>query len=183
MGATQETLAKSETPTQANLALVLALAQALHRYGTPAHRLEALMYRVCDRLGLEARFVATPTAMFGSFGPITELRTTVFGAEPSGGRIGSLALGPELGVFIGALLLGMGSNALARLLQRPSVVTLVPGLMLLVPGSIGFRSLFSLLEQNVVAGVGAAFSMLMVAVSLVAGLLTANAVLPSRGAL
>ena len=52
--------------------------------------------------------------------------------------------------------------------------------MLLVPGSIGFRSLSSLLERNVVAGVDTAFSMLLVAVALAAGLLVANAIAPAR---
>ncbi|MFP2902117.1 threonine/serine exporter family protein, partial [Corallococcus sp. 4LFB] len=82
--------------------------------------------------------------------------------------------------FAGALLLGVGSNALARLRNRPAVTTVVPGLMLLVPGSVGFRSLASLLERDVVAGVDTAFSMLMVAVALAAGLLSANAIMPSR---
>ncbi|RKH55100.1 threonine/serine ThrE exporter family protein [Corallococcus aberystwythensis] len=97
-----------------------------------------------------------------------------------GARLGALLLGPQLGAFAGALLLGMGSNALARLRNRPAVTTVVPGLMLLVPGSVGFRSLASLLERDVVAGVDTAFSMLMVAVALAAGLLSANAIMPSR---
>jgi uncharacterized membrane protein YjjB (DUF3815 family) len=74
----------------------------------------------------------------------------------------------------------MMSNTLARLRNQPSVVTIVPGLMLLVPGSLGFRSLESLLARDVVAGVVTAFSMLMVAVSIAAGLLFANALVPSR---
>ncbi|HEX8705332.1 MAG TPA: threonine/serine exporter family protein [Myxococcaceae bacterium] len=97
-----------------------------------------------------------------------------------GARWGSLGLGPELGAFVGALLLGMASNALARLRNRPSVVTIVPGMMLLVPGSLGFRSLESLLARDVLAGVDTAFSMLMVAVAIAAGLLFANALVPSR---
>ncbi|MBZ4422234.1 threonine/serine exporter ThrE family protein [Myxococcus sp. RHSTA-1-4] len=98
----------------------------------------------------------------------------------AGARLGALLLGAQLGAFVGALLLGIASNALARLRNRPSVITVVPGLMLLVPGSVGFRSLSSLLERDVVAGVDTAFSMLMVAVALVAGLLSANALVPSR---
>ncbi|QDE95795.1 threonine/serine ThrE exporter family protein [Myxococcus xanthus] len=98
----------------------------------------------------------------------------------AGARLGSLLLGAQLGAFVGALLLAMGSNALARLRNKPSITTLVPGLMLLVPGSVGFRSLSSLLERDVVAGVDTAFSMLMVAVALVAGLLSANALVPTR---
>jgi uncharacterized membrane protein YjjP (DUF1212 family) len=105
----------------------------------------------------------------------------VVGALAFGGaRLGAQALGPELGAFVGALVLGMASNALARLRNRPSVVTIVPGMMLLVPGSLGFRSLESLLARDVVAGVDTAFSMLMVAVAIAAGLLFANALVPSR---
>jgi uncharacterized membrane protein YjjP (DUF1212 family) len=98
----------------------------------------------------------------------------------AGARLGALLLGAQLGAFVGALLLGIASNALARLRNRPSVTTVVPGLMLLVPGSVGFRSLSSLLERDVVAGVDTAFNMLMVAVALAAGLLSANALVPPR---
>ncbi|MBJ6765462.1 threonine/serine exporter family protein [Myxococcaceae bacterium JPH2] len=98
----------------------------------------------------------------------------------AGSRLGALFLGPQLGAFVGALLLGIGSNALAKLRNRPSMTTVLPGLMLLVPGSVGFRSLASLMERDVVAGVDTAFSMLMVAVALASGLLAANAVLPPR---
>lgn len=55
--------------------------------------------------------------------------------------------------------------------------------MVLVPGSIGFRSMESLLARDVLAGVDTAFSMLMVAVALVAGLLFANALVQPRKAL
>lgn len=97
-----------------------------------------------------------------------------------GARLGTRGLGAELGAFVGALVLGMASNVLARARNRPAVVTIVPGMMLLVPGSLGFRSLESLLARDVVAGVGTAFSMLLVAVAIAAGLLFANAVVPPR---
>ncbi|WP_141324407.1 threonine/serine exporter family protein [Myxococcus sp. AB025B] len=97
-----------------------------------------------------------------------------------GARLGSELLGPQLGAFVGALALGIVGNVLARLRNKPSVTVVVPGLMLLVPGSVGFRSLSSLLERDVVAGVDTAFNMLMVAVALVAGLLSANALVPTR---
>ncbi|MDC0713166.1 threonine/serine exporter family protein [Stigmatella sp. ncwal1] len=97
-----------------------------------------------------------------------------------GARWGAQGLGTELGAFVGALLLGMASNAMARLRNRPAVVTLVPGMMLLVPGSLGFRSLESLLARDVVTGIGTAFSMLLIAVAIAVGLLFANALVPSR---
>jgi uncharacterized membrane protein YjjB (DUF3815 family) len=56
----------------------------------------------------------------------------------------------------------------------------VPGVLLLVPGSIGFRSFSLLLEQQVVVGVDAAFTMTMTAISLVAGLLLANILVPTH---
>lgn len=115
-------------------------------------------------------------AMPGDAGWIIAVGAIAFG----GARLGAQVLGPELGAFAGALLLGMASNALARLRDRPSVVTIVPGMMLLVPGSLGFRSLESLLARDVLAGVDTAFSMLMVAVAIAAGLLFANALVPSR---
>lgn len=97
-----------------------------------------------------------------------------------GVRAGAHLLGPELGTFLGALLVGVWGNAYSRLLARPAAVTLVPGILLLVPGSLGFRSLTSLLERQTVLGVESAFRMTLVAVALVTGLLFSNVVLPPR---
>jgi uncharacterized membrane protein YjjB (DUF3815 family) len=55
---------------------------------------------------------------------------------------------------------------------------LVPGILLLVPGSVGFRSLLSLLDRKAVVGLETGFSMLMTAVALAAGLLIASIVVP-----
>jgi uncharacterized membrane protein YjjP (DUF1212 family) len=100
-----------------------------------------------------------------------------------GARFGTYLLGPEFGVCLGALLVGTGSNLYARLLNRPSAVPLVPGIMLLVPGSIGFGSIARFLEKDIVTGVETAFKMILVAVALVTGLLLANVALPPRKAL
>ncbi len=97
-----------------------------------------------------------------------------------GARIGGDTLGPELGAFVGALVTGMASNWYARLTNRSSQIVLVPGLLMLVPGSIGLRSLASLLDKNVVVGVEGAFRMVLIAVSLVAGILIAQIVSPKR---
>ena len=328
------------------MAFTLRLGQALHRHGTPAHRLEEQMRLVSQRLGLEARFFSTPTAIFASFGPPEALRTCLIRVEPgaldlgrlarldtvaedvihdrlsadkgaelveailaepprygrlpvllcwalaagawarlfggsvremavaalgsflvglldlrmqrnpttvwvlepvgailvsalsvlaasllgplsiqvatlaglivllpglsltvalfsvsilfrarprdwgwialagtlafTGSRLGAQLLGPQLGAFLGALIAGVASNLLGRVRDRPTIIALVPAIMLLVPGSIGFRSLESLMARDVLAGVDTAFSMLMVAVALVAGLLFANALVQPR---
>jgi uncharacterized membrane protein YjjP (DUF1212 family) len=96
------------------------------------------------------------------------------------GRIGAQILGPELGMFLAAVVVGVASNVYSRLLSRPAAVTLVPGILLLVPGSIGFRSLASLMDKEVVLGVETLFRMAFVAISLVAGLLVASVVSPQR---
>jgi uncharacterized membrane protein YjjB (DUF3815 family) len=98
----------------------------------------------------------------------------------AGARVGSDALGPELGAFVGGLVTGIGSNWYARLTNRPSQITLVPGLLLLVPGSVGLQSLASLLDRDTQVGVDSAFRMVLIAVSLVAGILIANVVSPRR---
>lgn len=97
-----------------------------------------------------------------------------------GARLGAAWLGPELGVGLGALLVGLAANVWARIADRPSAVGSVPGIMLLVPGSIGFRSIDSFLRDDTLRGVESAFSMLLVAVGLVTGLLLANAALSPR---
>lgn len=97
-----------------------------------------------------------------------------------GARLGSEFLGPQLGAFVGSFALCVGSNVLARFLDKPSVITILPGLLLLVPGSVGYRSLDALLETNVLSGVETAFHMVLVAIAIVAGLLLANATMPPR---
>ncbi len=101
----------------------------------------------------------------------------------SGARLGTLLLGPELGVFLGAFAANIGSNIFARVKNRPAVVPLFPGIMLLVPGSVGFRGLSSMMAHDVVSGIQTAFTMILMAVALVAGLLLANDILPPKRAL
>ncbi|MBA2660777.1 MAG: threonine/serine exporter family protein [Bradymonadaceae bacterium] len=100
-----------------------------------------------------------------------------------GARLGTLWLGVELGAFVGALLVGMASNVYARVFDRPSAMLMVPGIVMLVPGSIGFRSVSYLLERDVVTGIETAFTMTLVAAALVAGLLLSNLIVPPRKAL
>ena len=88
--------------------------------------------------------------------------------------LGTDALGPRLGSCAGALAVGISANLFATLLSRPAALIHVPGILMLVPGSIGFRSVAALMDQQVLSGVEAGFDMAMVAASLVGGLLLAN---------
>ncbi len=95
-------------------------------------------------------------------------------------RASAAVLGPELGMFTGALAVGLASTVVSRVARQPSAVTEVPGLLILVPGSIGFRSVTALLDNQVVSGIEAAFRVLLIAMSLVAGLLVANLIAPAK---
>ena len=97
-----------------------------------------------------------------------------------GARAGADLFGQELGAALGAFVVGSVSNALARSFQRSAAVTVVPGILMLVPGSLGFQSFSALLSRDVVSGIETGFTMVLVAISLVAGLLLANVVVPPR---
>ncbi|MEO6527728.1 MAG: threonine/serine exporter family protein [Gemmatimonadaceae bacterium] len=98
----------------------------------------------------------------------------------AGGRLGAAKLGLELGMFVAAFGVALASSAFERWRHRPAPVVLVPGILLLVPGSIGYRSMASLMERNTLAGIETAFTMILTAVSLVAGLLIAGVIAPER---
>lgn len=91
-------------------------------------------------------------------------------------KLAGAAVGEELGAFLGAFVVSAGSNILARVRRRVAMVTQVPGLLILVPGSIGFRSMTSLLGQEVETGIQTAFRVAIVGISLAAGILAGNVV-------
>ncbi len=93
-------------------------------------------------------------------------------------------VGPELGAFLGAFVLGVSGKVYGRASGRPAallvvpgmLLLVVPGMLLLVPGSLGFRSFLALMDDHVIRGIEAAFSMAVIATALVAGLLIADVV-------
>ena len=103
-----------------------------------------------------------------------------------GTRAGTEWLGQDmatLGVLVGAIALGVLGNVFARLRQRPAQVVLIPAVLLLVPGSMGFRGMTSLLDRDTLTGVETVFGMFVVALALGAGLLVANAIISPRRSL
>lgn len=89
-------------------------------------------------------------------------------------------LGAELGLFISALFVTVSANAYARFFNQPGALVRVPGLILLVPGSVGFRSLNFFFEKDVFLGLDAAFSLIVLLAALAAGMLLGNGLLPAR---
>ena len=100
-----------------------------------------------------------------------------------GARYGRAALGPEIGAFVGATSLGFMSHLFARRFDRPAQLLLTPGILLLVPGSVGFLSIASMLESDTVVALETAFRMILIATSLAAGVLVATAAVPPHRAL
>jgi len=87
---------------------------------------------------------------------------------------------PELSVFLGALVLGCGSNLHARWRDQPSGLTRLPGLLFLVPGSLSFLSITALMQGDAMSAVTAAGQVAIVATSLVTGLVVAGSAVPPR---
>ncbi len=94
--------------------------------------------------------------------------------------LASRVLPGHLTAFAASLGTCLFANALARATQRPSQVFIIPGLVLLVPGSFGFRSLESLLRGDFIGGASHGFEMFLIAGALVAGILAARVIFPPR---
>lgn len=120
-------------------------------------------------------FRARPRDVWG----IEAAAVAAFGA----GALGGQWLGAELGGLFGAAALAVAANGLSRTLRLPASIFAVPGLMLLVPGSLGLRSMDAFLAEDALSGIEAAFSMVLSGSALAGGLLVGNVLLPPRRSL
>lgn len=96
---------------------------------------------------------------------------------------GGSTLGTPFGVFIGGLVLSAGSNLYARIMHRPGALVREPGVLLLVPGSVGFRSVSDLLNNQIASGTHVAILLVTMLISLVAGLLFGDLLVTPRRSL
>lgn len=130
--------------------------------------------------------------------PITALMTTViFKAEKSDwpwvtlagvygyccSKLATHYMGAEMGILIGGFCVGAMANIFARIKDRPSGLFQFPGIILLVPGSVGYRSLSFLFDRDVVGGLGTAFNMIALATALVVGIFLGNILVKPRRSL
>ncbi|MBB3227320.1 uncharacterized membrane protein YjjP (DUF1212 family) [Luteibacter sp. Sphag1AF] len=100
-----------------------------------------------------------------------------------GGMIAGTLPSAPVGVFIGGLLLGAVSNLYARFAHQPGAVIREPGIILLVPGSISFRSVSYLLDHDASLGMDTGLLVVTLLVSLVAGLLFGDLLIAPRRSL
>ncbi|MDQ6646415.1 MAG: threonine/serine exporter family protein [Pseudomonadota bacterium] len=161
--------------------------------------------QLCAAVGIQARdyilpplpgWVDYPTLLVGSFGFAILFRAArrdwlvVMGAviigylaTRWGGQIsGSLPSAPT-GVFLGGFVLSACANFYARYAKRPGAVIREPGIILLVPGSVGFRSMSFLLDRDTDLGVNTGMLLLTLLVSLVAGLIFGELLVSPRRSL
>ncbi len=110
-------------------------------------------------------------------------RWLVMGAAVLGytsARIGSEAFGPQFGVFLAGMIVAASSNLFARIKNKPSALVRTPGILLLVPGSVGFRSLFFVFDGQLMQGINTASALMVLLTTLVAGLLFGDLLVPPR---
>lgn len=88
------------------------------------------------------------------------------------------------GMFIGALAVGLFSNLYSRTTRGPGSILMTQGIVLLVPGSKTYMILNQWVSgENILPGANGGNQALMVFISLIAGLLFSNALLPPQKSL
>lgn len=87
---------------------------------------------------------------------------------------------PQFGVFLAGLCMAALGNAYARFIGRPGSLVRVPGIIMLVPGSVGFKTLSLLAQREMFPGIDMAVSLVAILACLVAGLLFGDLLVPSR---
>ena len=101
-------------------------------------------------------------------------------------RLGSVWFGPVAtgtfagSVFFSSLVVAALSNVYGRWKRRPGQLVRVPGIMLLVPGSVGFRALNFVMERDYTLGFDTLVAVLSAILALVAGLLFGSLLIPPR---
>ena len=135
--------------------------------------------------------------MYLSIFTISSAFTVLFNAKPvdfvwilltasiaiMGSKLAQMWLQAPFTSFAAVLAISIAGNVFALITKKPSSIMHIPGVMLLVPGSIGFKSLEAMLDNQTLDGVQTAFSALLVAVALAIGLIAGNLFVPPRKAL
>jgi len=95
-------------------------------------------------------------------------------------QVGGAHMPAAFGTFLGSLVVGASSNLFARAFSRPGALVRETGIILLVPGSVGFRSLSYVLDRDVLLGIDTAVTMIALLTAIVGGLLFGDFLVPAR---
>ena len=93
-------------------------------------------------------------------------------------ELGEKLFGDEAAVFIASVVVGVIGALVGIGLRRSTLVFVVPGVLMLVPGSAGFNSVLQLLADQTVSGITAAFDTFVTAMSIAYGLMVATVLVP-----
>ena len=132
------------------------------------HVLAAVVAGVAFTLTLRARFRDAPVMCAATVLALAanEVGVTLFGQDAS--------------AFVAALTVGVAGGVVGYWLRRSPLVFIVPGVLMLVPGSAGFNSVLQLLSNQTVSGISAGFDTFVTAMSIAYGLMVSLLVLPRR---
>lgn len=84
------------------------------------------------------------------------------------------------GVFLSSLATAALANFYGRWRGRPGTLVRVPGIMLLVPGSVSFRAIGSVMERDYAVGAETLVAVVSALVAIVAGTLFGSLLIPPR---
>ena len=90
----------------------------------------------------------------------------------------SSLLGNIVGAFTGAFAVACAGHLYARLSGQPDILAKIPGLIALVPGSMGLRGVHALIEKDSTAGLQLMTDMASIGAVLAVGLLLADNIAP-----
>jgi uncharacterized membrane protein YjjP (DUF1212 family) len=90
--------------------------------------------------------------------------------------LGGAIAGSNLGNLLGTVIAVAFANIWARQTKRPTSIVLLPAIVLLVSGSVGFRGLASLAVGETAVGEQQLVQMFVVALTIAAGLLVGNTI-------
>jgi uncharacterized membrane protein YjjP (DUF1212 family) len=93
-------------------------------------------------------------------------------------ELGAALLGRGAAAFAAALTLGVVGNLAGVLLRRSPLVFIVPGVLMLVPGSAGYNSVLKLVTDETINGITAGFDTFLTAISIAYGLMVTAVLLP-----
>lgn len=95
-------------------------------------------------------------------------------------EFGAWLFGDDAAAFVAAATIGLVGGVVGYGLRRSALVFVVPGVLMLVPGSAGFNSVVQLLSNQTVSGISAGFDTLVTAMSIAYGLMASSLLLPRR---
>jgi len=86
----------------------------------------------------------------------------------------TMMFGKEMGAIVGAFSVGVVANIYGLVCGHPSIVVSTCGIIYLVPGSLGYRSVDAFLQNDSTRGMAFIFDMFITGISLTVGLLLAD---------